>query len=158
VAAALVATLTACAKPGADPHPTTLTSASMSAADAAEAVLALDRKYWESEKAGDWPVVASFIAPDYYGVGDGVENDRAGMERDFPKIKLLEYQLEHPRFKLVRPDLAVVSYTGRMKEFFEGQDISGRYWYSTTWTLRGNEWKLLVEEEVRLDQPASPSN
>ena len=121
-------------------------------------VLALDRKYWEAEKSKDWSWVSAAVAPSYYGVGSDFEIDRAGLERDFPKVKLMEYELQPARIRFVRPDLAVVSYVGRMKESFDGEDISGRYWYSTTWTLVNNEWKLLVEQEIRLDAPPPPSN
>ena len=124
---------------------------------ALQAVLALDRQYWEAEKAGDWASLSALVAAEYYGVGDGVEIDRQGMQQDFPKIKLLEYKLNTSHVRLVGPDLAVVSYTGRMKECFGGQDISGQYWYSTTWRHRDTDWKLVIEEEVRLDPPTTPS-
>ena len=139
------------------PEPSSRAAPRDSAQDSAT-VLALDRKYWEAEKTKDWSWVSTLVAPSYYGVGSDFEIDRAGLERDFPKVQLMEYELQPPRIRFVRPDLAVVSYVGRMKEFFDGQDISGRYWYSTTWTLANDEWKLLVEQEVRLDAPPPPSN
>jgi Domain of unknown function (DUF4440) len=113
-------------------------------------VLDLDRRYWDGMRAGNWAAVASLIAPEYYGVGATFELNLEQLKLAFPKIKLLSYHLEPPRVKQVGPDLVVVSYVGSMRESFDGQDNSGRYWYSTTWTRRDNRWQLLVEEEVRV--------
>jgi Domain of unknown function (DUF4440) len=148
---------TGCGRPSRLPTEPSSQAAVRDTAQDSATVLALDRKYWEAEKTKDWSWVSAFVAPAYYGVGSDFEIDRAGLERDFPKVNLLDYELQPPRIRFVRRDLAVVSYVGRMKEFFDGQDISGRYWYSTTWTLVNNEWKLLVEQEVRLDSPPPPS-
>ncbi len=109
---------------------------------ATAAILAADRRYWGAQKKGDWPLIAALLAPEYYGVSADLELNRDDLARDLAKTKLLDYELQRARVRLVRPDLAVVSYTGRMKEIFDGQDISGRYWYSTTWVLQNHEWKL----------------
>jgi Domain of unknown function (DUF4440) len=122
------------------------------------AVLGLEYAYWEAEKAGDWSVVAGLVAPDYYGVGDDFEINLAEMKRDFPRIKLSAYKLEEPRFKLIERDLAVISYAGRINELFDGKDISGRYWFSSTYVRRGDQWKLLIEQEVRINQAPPSSN
>lgn len=157
VAAVLVVVLTAVNGCG-QPHPTASPSSSRDTSNDSAMVLALDQKYWEAERTKDWKWVSEHLAANYYGVGNDFEVDRAAVESDFKKITLISYELQPPRIRFVRPDLAVVSYLGTMQETFDGADISGRYWYSTTWTLIDNKWMLLVEQEVSLDKQPPPSN
>jgi hypothetical protein len=122
------------------------------------AVLAADREYSAAWLRGDWAAVSALVAPEYYGSSTDLELDFAGLKQLFPKVKASSYDKQAPHVRVLRPDLVVVSYEMTMKEISEGQDISGRYWYATTWTRTPSGWKLLMEQEIPLDAPVQPSN
>ncbi len=135
------------------PQATRLDVAKISAA-----VLAADQAYGAAWLKGDWAAASALTAPNYYGVSTDFELDHAGLKELFSKVRALGYEQQSPHVRVLRPDLAIVSYEMTMKETYDGHDISGRYWYATTWTLIDGSWKLLMEREIPLDVPKQPSN
>jgi hypothetical protein len=121
-------------------------------------VLAADQEYGAAWLRGDWAAASALMAPNYYGVSTDIELDRAGLEKLFPKVRALAYEKQARHVRVLRPDLTVVSYEMTMKEISDGHDISGRYWYATTWTLIDSGWKLLMEQEIPLDDAHQPPN
>ncbi len=121
-------------------------------------ILAADKAYASAWLAGDWAAASALTAPNYYGVSTDTEIDHPGLEKLFPKAKAFDYQKQTPpHVRVLTPDLAMISYEMTMKETYEGRDISGLYWYATTWTRTPQGWKLLVEQEIPLSGPlASP--
>ena len=122
------------------------------------AVLSADQEYSAAWLKGDWAAASALIAPNYYGVSTDLELDHTGLEKLFRKVRAFGYEQQASHVRVLRPDLAIVSYEMTMKETYDGKDISGRYWYATTWTLIGGSWKLLVELEIPLDASHKPSN
>jgi hypothetical protein len=121
-------------------------------------VLAADQEYGAAWLRGDWTAASALTAPNYYGVSADLELDHAGLEKLFPKVRALAYEKQARHVRVLRPDLAVVSYEMTMKEIVDGRDISGRYWYATTWTLMDSGWKLLMEQEIPLSDAHQPPN
>jgi len=111
---------------------------------------ALDAKLSDAYMHGDWSAFSAFVAPDYTASGDGFEWNRADLEREFPKIQLLEFRVERQRVKQLSPGVLLVSDIATMRETYDKQDISGRYVSSDVWVNRDGKWWLLVEQETRL--------
>ena len=127
-------------------------------AEVTAAVLSADDRYADAWLKHDWAGAASLIAPGYYGISTDFEIDRAGLKELFQKVNAHGYEKQSPHVRVLKHDLAMVSYEMVMKESYEGRDISGRYWYATTWLLTADGWKLLIEEEIPLGAPVSLSN
>lgn len=108
---------------------------------------ALDSKLTDAYMRKDWPALAAIVAPDYYASGDGFEWDYAALQREFPKIQLVDFHVEHRRVKQLAPGVILVSDVAMVRETYGAQDISGRYWSSDVWVKREGQWRLLVEQE-----------
>lgn len=111
---------------------------------------ALDRRLTDVYLHRDWPGLAAMVAPDYYGAGDGFEWDFTALQREFPKIQLLELQVERQHVKRLAADVILVNDIFVMRESYENQNISGRYWSGDIWVKRDGRWLLLVEQEIPL--------
>ncbi len=159
-AAMLIATLALLGCDRVD-HAVPAAGSSVSAADEPKIIaeiLAADKAYASAWLAGDWAAASALTAPNYYGVSTDLELDYPGLEKLFPKAKAFDYQKQTPpHVRVLTRSLAMISYEMTMKETYEGRDISGLYWYATTWTRTRDGWKLLIEEEIPLSGPlASP--
>ena len=98
----------------------------------------------------DWNTLSAIVAPDYYGVGDGIEWDYAALKREFPKIHLVEARAEYRHVKSLGPDMLLINENMTIRETYDGHDISGRYAMSDIWVRRNGAWFLLVEQELPL--------
>lgn len=117
-------------------------------------ILSLDHRYAEAWRQGDWATVASLMAPDYWGGGADFSWNLETLRQEFPKVKLLEYQNDPKRVQALGPNAVLLSYVTRMRETYDGEDISGRYGYSQIWVRRVGGWRLLVEQEIPLRDPS----
>ena len=121
-------------------------------------VLAADQAYADAWLRSDWAAASAMIAPDYFGLSPDGSIDQFRLRDVFARAKALGYTRTTPHTKVLASDVVMVSYEQQMKETFDGRDISGRYWYSTIWKRLDGRWKLLVEQEIPLDEPAQPPN
>jgi hypothetical protein len=148
----------ACGRPNPDARDTSSQTTPRDVATIGAEILAADQQYGAAWLKGDWAAASALTAPNYYGVSTDFELDQAGLKEIFPKVKAFGYEKQAPHVRVFSPSLAIVSYEMTMKETYDGRDISGRYWYATTWTLIDGSWKLLMEQEIPLDVPKQSSN
>jgi hypothetical protein len=125
----------------------------VSAVERAE-ILGLSDELTRIYKSGDWPALASLVAPDYLGTAPGVEWDVARLKEEFPKVRLVDCRTDAVTVKALAPGLVLLNQDAFLKESYDGQDISGRYRFTTIWTRREGRWQLLFEEEVPLPATA----
>ena len=112
--------------------------------------VALDNNLTNAYLHQDWHALSAIVAPDYDGIGDGIEWDYAALRREFPKIHLVEAHAEHQHVKTLSPEMLLINEDMAIRETYDGHDISGRYAMSDIWVRRNGAWFLLVEEELPL--------
>lgn len=120
-------------------------------------ILELSDEVTRIYKRGDWPALASLVAPDYLGCAPGVEWDLAKLKVEFPKIRLIDYRAEGATVKALAPGLILLNQDGLLKEAYDGQDVSGRYRFTTIWARREGRWRLLFEQEIPLSSATEVS-
>ncbi|HVN78254.1 MAG TPA: nuclear transport factor 2 family protein, partial [Terriglobia bacterium] len=101
-------------------------------------------------KSGDWRALLSLLDPGYLGTAPGIQWNLAALQREFPKIRLSEYHREAFIVKKLAPGMVLLNEDGTLRETYDGQDISGRYRFTTIWVKRAGSWRLLFEQEVPL--------
>jgi len=124
----------------------------VSAAVKAE-ILGLGDELTAVYKRRDWPALASLVAPDYLGSAPGFEWDLAKLEAEFPRVQLFDCRVEAATVKALAPGLVLLNQDAVLKETYSGQDISGRYRFTTVWARRDGRWRLVFEQEVPLSNP-----
>jgi hypothetical protein len=134
------------------------TASQSDANSVAAQIIAAEDRYTQAYLRRDWEAASALLAPDYYANAEGFEGDRTKLEREFPKIHLLHYEVvSTPHLKLLAPDLVLYNDVATMRETYGERDISGRYWHGDIWVRRNDRWVLLVEQEVWLREPATAS-
>jgi ketosteroid isomerase-like protein len=112
-------------------------------------ILAMDDRLAKIYRTGDLPGLKALYAPDYLGYWAGQRAaDLATVQREFPKVKLLEFHRDFAVVKELAPGVALLNEDGTMRETYNGVDVSGRYHYTTIWIKRAGRWRLLFEQEV----------
>jgi len=108
--------------------------------------LAMDDRLSKIYQTGDLAGLKALYAPDYLGywAGQGAA-DFATVQREFPKIRLLEFYRGFA-VKELAPGLVLLNEDGMMRETYDGVDVSGQYHYTTV--RRAGRWQLLFEQEV----------
>jgi Domain of unknown function (DUF4440) len=121
------------------------------APDSARVVgLALSDQLSDVYKCGDWPRLATMLAPDYLGAAPGLSWNLDSLQAAFPKIHFIAWRRDAATVKELSPGTLLVNDDGQLTESYDGQDISGRYRLTDVWVRRGGRWLLLFEQEVPL--------
>jgi hypothetical protein len=116
-------------------------------------ILSLDDQLSDIYKRGDWSALRGLVAPDYLGSwGNFLTADLSRLQREFPKVRLKSFHRELAVVKSLSPGVVLLNENGRMEETYDGQDVSGRYRFTTVWVHRQGRWRLLFEQEVPLPQ------
>jgi hypothetical protein len=105
----------------------------------------------------DWPALDSLLAEDYLGSAPGLEWNRDSLRAEFPMIHLIGSTREGATVKWLAPGTALLNEDVKLRESFGGEDISGRYRWTTIWVRRGGGWKLAFEQELGIPAEAVPA-
>jgi hypothetical protein len=152
--AMLLTLLIAICAPAIEPAATSAASASTATDDTAQLAATLDQRLTDAYHIRDWSKLQSLLAPDYSAISEAAEWDLATLQREFPKIHLIDFKIEQRHIRRLSPDLLLINEVAFMHETYENDDTSGRYSNSDIWVRRNGRWLLLLEQEVRLrDSP-----
>jgi hypothetical protein len=102
---------------------------------------------------GDWPALKLVLAPGYLGTAPGQEWDASQLEREFPKVKLIDFVRHNATVKPLGVNVVLLNEDGFLRETYADQDISGWYRFTTIWTRVDGRWRLLFEQEVPIPDP-----
>ena len=112
--------------------------------------LALSDQLSTIYKHGDWSALADLLAPEYLGTAPEGQWDMKALQREFPKIHFTGIHRDHFVVKELAPDVLLLNEDATLQETYDGQDISGRYRFTTIWTRQAERWRLLFEQEMPL--------
>lgn len=128
--------------PGAAPAP--------QSADAAAALLQLERDWTDALKRRDAAWMEKHYAPEYTWTSpDGTINDRATDIADAKDVTFDSIAMSDEQVR-VNGDTAVVTGVTTLKGAYKGQDISGRYRFTDVFVRRDGRWLILASQSTRV--------
>jgi ketosteroid isomerase-like protein/quercetin dioxygenase-like cupin family protein len=120
------------------------------AADAAAALMQLERDWSDAVKRQDTAWMERHYAPEYTWTSpDGTINDRKTDIEDAKNVTFDSMELSDTQVR-VNGDTAVVTGVTTLTGKYKGQDISGRYRFTDTFVRRDGRWLILASQSTRV--------
>lgn len=115
-------------------------------------IVSLERKLWDADVMGDSAPYRDLIAPDFEGIKHGLrfgsqEEGLAGKE-----YKLRSYTMSDERVRLIRSDIALLTYRCIWSGTFAGMQLPDQPFYvASIWANRAGHWKNIFYAETQPD-------
>ena len=114
-----------------------------------KALIDRETAVWEVVKNKQFDAYRKYYADDYRGVSsDGVTNIDQEVEA-VHIVDLKDYKLTDMKVVFANKDTAVLTYKVASQGSFKGQDISGVYYASSVWVLKGGKWLAILHTEAK---------
>jgi len=120
-------------------------------------IIAYEKSLLEAEKRHDWPTIAQRLAPEFVEIaGDGNAYTKADVEKYFPEVKLIEYELSDIQFLALGATAALLMYKADVNFTFQGKPGPAHMRVSTAWVQdpTSGQWLVMFHQATLVPQPA----
>ena len=120
-------------------------------------IIAYEKSMLEAEKQHDWEAIAKRLAPEFVEIaGDGNVYTKADVEKYFPEVKLIEYELRDIQFRALGARAALVMYKMDVNFTFQGKPGPAHMRVSTVWVqdTKSGQWLVMFHQATLVPQPA----
>ena len=106
-------------------------------------IVTLERRLWN----GDANDVSKLEADDYEIIKHAHRYHRADDEAAAKDVKFVLTSMDDVRVKMIRPDVALLTYHATLKGTFRGTEMPHSLYLGSIWVKRDGEWKNVFVEE-----------
>ena len=120
-------------------------------------ILAYEKSLLEAEKRHDWEALAKRLAPEFVEIaGDGNVYTKADVEKYFPEVKLIKYELSDIQFRPLGTRAALLLYKLDANFTFQGKPGPAHMRVSTVWVqdLKSGQWLVMFHQATLVPQLA----
>jgi hypothetical protein len=106
-------------------------------------IITLEKRLWK----GDANDVSNLEADDYEIIKHAHRYHRADDEAAAKDVKFALIAMDDVRVKMLRPDVALLTYHATLKGTFRGTEVPPSLYIGSIWVKREGEWKNVFVEE-----------
>lgn len=107
---------------------------------AADQVIALERRAWETAQSGDKRGYGDLLADDFVLINEGGVSNKDQNLKVLDDLRILDYQLQDVNPRRIAPDVLLLVYKVKVKLSFQGHISSGNSYRSSLWAKRDGKW------------------
>jgi len=113
-----------------------------------KALFETETKIWQTLKDKKFDSIPQYFAKDYLGIyGYGIVSLDVEAQ-DIKSVDLKAFALSDVKFIHASKDVVIIAYNAKIEGTFKGQEITGNYVISSTWTNRG-KWLTVAHTEAK---------
>ena len=115
-------------------------------------IVSLERKLWDADVTGDSAPYHDLIAPDFEGIKHGLRFSSQEDGLASKEYKLRSYTMSDERVRLIRSDIALLTYRCTWSGTFVGTQLPERPFYiASIWVNEAGHWKNIFYAETQPD-------
>jgi len=131
----------------------------VAAAPSKEALIASEKKAWESWKAKDGEYFEDYLTDNAIGMGSKGRTDKAAIVKRIsdPTCEVNDFSFTDEQMRPLGTEVTLLTYQATQDAKCGGKALPAKVWAATVLVRRGDKWKAVYHNEVTVIDPKTAS-
>lgn len=121
--------------------------------DVKETLTAKEKEMYEALKNDDLDTFEANLSDSYTGIYESGITTRDQEMENLANLKIETYELSDVKLLQPAEGVAILTYTLNGSGTFGEEKFDGKYYCSSTWVMKGDQWKGLLHTETEASTP-----